>query len=297
MPDGGQDVGQLAVLGTGVVDVVGDDDRQPEALGQRRRLRDEPVVVGEEVMRQLDEEAARGRAVAGRPKIAAYRSATARAPVTIADPQPARQLPVPTAGQRDQSVRVLGQERLAEPGHALRAGHVGVRHEPAQAPPPDLRACQQDEVRPADPLTDPTQVLLDRRPMARQAGARRPGPDGHALGHVRGRRVSGDATGDATTWPTGGDDDPVRVGDDRVEQFDLETDDGMEPRRLRRAGEADRPVQAGMVGDGQPGQPQLDGPLDEVVGCGRPVEEREVGVAVEFGVRGLRHGSLRVGSG
>ena len=67
----------------------------------------------------------------------------------------------------------------------------------------------------------------------------------------------------------------------------------MEPGGLGRADEADRPVEPGMVRDGQPGQPQLDGPLDEVVRRGRPVEEREVGVAMEFGVRGLGHGSLR----
>ena len=71
---------------------------------------------------------------------------------------------------------------------------------------------------------------------------------------------------------------------------------GWSPDGLRRADEADRPVQAGVVRDGQPGQPQLDGPLDQVVRRGRPVEEREVGVAVEFGVRGRCHGSLRVGS-
>ena len=64
MPDRGQDVGQLAVLGAGVVGVVGDDDRESGRLGQSGRLADEPVVVGEEMVRQLDEEAARGRAVA-----------------------------------------------------------------------------------------------------------------------------------------------------------------------------------------------------------------------------------------
>ena len=67
----------------------------------------------------------------------------------------------------------------------------------------------------------------------------------------------------------------------------------MEPDRLGRADEADRAVQAVMVGDGQPGQPELDGPLDQLVRRRRPVEEREVGVAVEFGVRGRCHGSLR----
>ena len=89
---------------------------------------------------------------------------------------------------------------------------------------------------------------------------------------------------------------PDRVGDDRVEQLDLETDDRMDPDGLGCADETDRAVQAVVVRDGQPGQPQLDGPLDQVVRRGCPVEEREIGVAMEFGVRGLCHGSLRSGS-
>ncbi len=93
------------------------------------------------------------------------------------------------------------------------------------------------------------------------------------------------------------DDDPVRVGDRRIEQLDLESDDRMESGRLGRADEPDRAVQAVVVRDGQPGQPQVHGSVDELVGRGRPVEEREVGVAMEFGVRGRCHGSLRVGTG
>ena len=95
----------------------------------------------------------------------------------VAHPQPPGQLPVAAAGQRDEALGVLGEERLAEARHALRAGHVGPRHEPAQAPPADLRAGEQDEVRAADPLADPAQVLLDRLAMAGQPGAGRAGPD------------------------------------------------------------------------------------------------------------------------
>ena len=89
---------------------------------------------------------------------------------------------------------------------------------------------------------------------------------------------------------------PSGSGDGRIEQLDLETDDRMEPGRLGRADETDRAVQAGVVRDGEPGQPQLDGPIDQVVGRRGAVEEREVGVAMEFGVRGRCHGSLRSGS-
>ena len=62
--DRGEDVVELAVGGRGVVDVVGDDDREAEVRGEGRRLGHEPVVVGAAVVRQLEEEAARCRRVA-----------------------------------------------------------------------------------------------------------------------------------------------------------------------------------------------------------------------------------------
>lgn len=37
-----------------------------------------------------------------------------------------------------------------------------------------------------------------------------------------------------------------------------------------------------MIGDGQSGEPQLDGSLDEIVSRRGPVKEGEIGVAVEF---------------
>ncbi len=89
----------------------------------------------------------------------------------------------------------------------------------------------------------------------------------------------------------------MRIGDRRIEQLDLDADDRVEPGRLGGAGEPDRAVEAVVVGDGQPGQPQLDGPFDQIVRCRGAIEEREVGVAVEFGVRGLCHGSLRSEAG
>ena len=293
MADGGQDVRQLAILGAGVVDVVGDDDREAERLGQRRRLRHEPVVVGQEMVRQLDEEAARGRAVASpEERRVAFRDGPRPGPV--ARPQATDQLPVAAARQRDETLGVLGEEGLAEPRDGLRAGHVGARHEPAQAPPADLRSGEQDEMRAADPLDDPAQVLLDRGAMTGQSGMRRPRTGGQALGRVGQRTVARSGRGRSpTTGPACRDDDPVRIRDGRVEQLDLETDDRVEPDRLGRRHETDRSVQPGVVRDGQPGQAQLDGPLDEVVGRRRTVEEREIRVAVEFGVRGLRHGSLR----
>ena len=77
--DGGQDVGQFAVLGSGVMDVVGHHDRQAQLPGQHGGLGDEPVVVG----RRWCDSSMKKPLLAGpspRPKTAAYRSATARAP-------------------------------------------------------------------------------------------------------------------------------------------------------------------------------------------------------------------------
>ena len=70
----------------------------------------------------------------------------------------------------------------------------------------------------------------------------------------------------------------------------------MEPGGLGRADETDRAIEAVVVRDGQPGQPQFDGPFDEVIRGRGAVEEREVGVAMEFGVRGRCHEVLRSGS-
>ena len=138
-------------------------------------------------------------------------------PGAIADPQPACQLPVTTARQRDQALRVLGQERLAEAGHALGAGQVRPRHEPAQAPPADLRAGQQDEVRTAGPVPDAAQVLLDRIAMTRKPGTCRAWPGGQTLvdrGRPRTHRLVAGA-GAATAWPARPDHDLVRVRDGR----------------------------------------------------------------------------------
>ena len=259
------------------------------------------------MVRQLDEEAAGGRTVASpEERRVAFRDGPRPGPV--ARPQATDQLAVPAARQRDEPVGVLGQERLAEARDGLGPGHVRVRHEPAQAPPADLRSGEQDQVRPADPLDDPAQVLLDRGRDDRATGCATAG--GGRAG-LRWRRAAGGRRADreppgrsrhdpalwtggsATTGPAGRDDDPVRIRDGRIEQLDLETDDRVESHRLGRGHETDRAVQPGVVRDGQPGQAQLDRPLDQVVGRRGAIEEREVGVAVEFGVRGLRHGSLR----
>ncbi len=173
--DRGEDVVQLTVVGRGVVDVVGDDDRQPELGGERRRLRHEPVVVGQEVMRELDEEAARGGIVAT-PEQRRVALRDRPRPRSIAHPQATRDLPVATARQRDEAFVMLVEEGLAEARHALGPGQVRARDEPRQAPPADRRAGQQHEMRAARPLADPAQVLLDRVAVAGQTGALGAGP-------------------------------------------------------------------------------------------------------------------------
>ena len=151
-------------------------------------------------------------------------------------------------------------------GHALRAGEVGVRHEPAQAPLADLRRASSTRCGPRPRSADPAKVLLDRLAVAGEAGAAR-SVVGRGVPRSRsGRRcrVVADAP-PRRPRSARRDDDPVRVRDHGVAQLDLEPDDRVEPDRLGRADETDHAIQAVVVRDGQPGQPEFDGPLDEVV--------------------------------
>ena len=290
MADGGQDIGQLSIFRPGIVHIVGHHDRQAQLRGERRGLGDQPVVIGRQVMRQFDEEAAGTWPIpATERRGVALRDRPCAGPVP--HPQPPDQLPVATAGQGDEPLSLAGQQRLTESRHALRPGHVGLRHEPAQAAPADLGMGEQDQVRPATALADPAQVLLDRLAMTGQPRAPWSGPDRHALGGLVGREIApaGAGSGTASSRPPRDDDDPIRVRDGRVQQLDLQSDDRMQPHGLRRADEPDRSVKTRMVGDGQAGQPQLHGALHEVVRRRRPIEERKVRVAVELGVRGGCH--------
>ena len=63
----------------------------------------------------------------------------------------------------------------------------------------------------------------------------------------------------------------------------------METRLTGRGREPDDPVETLVVGDRERRQPELDRPVDELVGGRGTVQEREVRVAVELGV-GLRRG-------
>ena len=274
----------LAVLGRGVVDVVGDDDRQPELGRERRRFRHEPVVVGQEVVRELDEEAARCRAVAApeQRRVALGDGPRAR---PIADPQSTRDLPVAAARQRDEPLVILVEQRLAEARDALRPGQVRPRHEPAQASPAECGPGEQHEMRPARSRPDPAQVLLDRVAMAREPGTLGAWPCWTAFRHDRSESRRGRperpvaAARPRRRGRRGGIDDAGRVGNGRIDQLDLRPDDGVKALSSAAPDEPHRAIQAVVVGDGQPGQPERHGPRDQLVRCRGAVEEREVGVA------------------
>ena len=99
--DGDQHIGQLAILRPRVVAVVGDHDRQPEPLGQVGRLDDQEVVVGQEVVLQLQEEAGSEAAHRG---IALGQTTRHRVgPGTIAGQEPP-DLTVAASGERYQTL-------------------------------------------------------------------------------------------------------------------------------------------------------------------------------------------------
>ena len=169
MRDGRQDVAEFSIFRPSVMNIVRGDHRQAEFCGERCGLRHEPVVVGQEVMRELEEESARGRASAASkdPSVAFGDRA---GPCLIPHQQPPRDLAVSTTGQRNDALSVLGEQRLGEPRHSLGPGEIGMGNEPTEAPIPAGIPRQQHEMRTPLPLPDSTQVLLHDRPMAGQSG-------------------------------------------------------------------------------------------------------------------------------
>ncbi len=194
---------------------------------------------------------------------------------------------------------MLGEERLAEPWHALRPGQVRPADEPAQAAIADLVAGEQDEVRATLALADAAQVLSDGVPMTGQPGPLRTRPDRRAArpaarsgGPASGTapQVAGDGRRpSAADRPPTGHHDPVRVRTERVEQLELQPDDRVQPGLAGRGREPDDPVETLVIGDRERRQPELDRPLDELIGGRGAIQEREVRVAVELGV-GARDG-------
>ena len=273
MADRRQHVLELAALRPGVVDVVRHDDRQPELVGEGRRLGHEPVVVRQEVVRELEIEAAPGNRAGecrrGRPGA-----------LPIADPQPPGDLALATARQRDEALGVLGEQLVAEARHGLRPGEVRPRDEPAQAPIARCVAGEEDEVRTALALADPALILLDRLPMTGQpsplgAGPIRPALDGRSTRSSRRLRAMAVAPRRRPPRRAGRRAGTTsRSGSGTIaSSSSISTPmTGRIPAASAAAGEPDGAVEALVVGDRQAGQAELDRPLDQLVG--RPTRRR-----------------------
>ena len=205
--DGRQHVLEFTALRPGIVDVVRHHDRQPEFAGEARRLRHQPVVVRQEVVRQLEIEPARKPA----------RECRGGRPGTLAipDQEPPGDLAISTARQRNESLDVLGKQLVAEARNGLGPGEVRSRDEPAQAPIAGRVASEEDEVRTTLALADAAVVLLDRAPDDRAVGpapaaADPAGPRRHST-RLRRPSPTPSAAGRSAVPAGGRDDDPVRI--------------------------------------------------------------------------------------
>ena len=215
------------------------------------------------------------------PKRRASFRAAAAAPLPVAGEQPSRQLAVPAPRERHEALGVPGEQLVGEARHALRPRQVRGAGQTAEARVAGLVPREEHEVRSQLPRADAAQVLPAwiamtgrAEPLERRA-CRLPCP-GRWLGGRR--RLPAPPT-------TPRDDDPVGIGDGRVEELHLHPHDRAQPGLASGGREADRAVQALVVGHREAGQAELDRPLDEVIRRRRTVEEREVGVAVELGER------------
>jgi hypothetical protein len=115
--------------GVRVVDFVGHHRWQAELVGQGHQPGDQPVVVGLEVVRQLDEEMTLGE-VPGPAACGIERS------VALAGQQAPRHLAVAAAGQAEQVATCLVERGLDQPAledrELLLAGKVATRSQPRQ---------------------------------------------------------------------------------------------------------------------------------------------------------------------
>ena len=59
----------------------------------------------------------------------------------------------------------------------------------------------------------------------------------------------------------------------RIQQLDLYPDDRPQPRLLGSGRKSDHAVEAAVIRDRQPGQPELDGALDQLIRGGSAVQE------------------------
>jgi hypothetical protein len=150
---------------------------------------------------------------------------------------------------------------------------------------------------------DTSQILLDGIAMAGETGAvrARPGRQTFSAPRVIGEWLDARRSA-ATAWrPPARHHDSRRIerrcderrcderrcdGGRRVGQFYLYPHDRPQPGLLGRGRKSNHAVEAAVICDRQAGQSQLNGTFDQLVRRRGTVEEREVGVAVEFGVGG-----------
>src|SRR5687768_7065757 len=143
MTDADEDVLEPMTVRIGVMDFVGDRGRQADLLGQRRQLRDEPVVVGLKVMAQLDVEVAVGEVDGPRFRYGASRLAVA------AEQEPSH-LAVATAGEAEEMAARLVERRLDQPAledrELLLTRQVATTRQAGEGGVAVDVACQKNEV-------------------------------------------------------------------------------------------------------------------------------------------------------
>jgi hypothetical protein len=135
-------------------------------------------------------------------------------------------------------------------------------------------------MRPSLARANAAQILAHRVAMPGHSLPFRAWPHGHSVtrGDGRLRALTAHAT-------AAGNDDVVGIRQQRVEQLDLEPDEAVDARLFGGGHEADRAVQAVMIGHRDAGQPELARTLHEVVRRRCAVQEREVRMAVKLRVR------------
>jgi hypothetical protein len=141
-------------------------------------------------------------------------------------------------------------------------------------------------MRAARSLADAAVVLSHGITMTRELRPGRAWPGGLTLDGMwpLGRPLSA-----TTAPPARRDDDSIRVRDRWVEQLDLRPDDTVEVRLLGGTHEPDRTIQTVPIRGSETRQSASDRLFDEIVWRRGTIEEREIGVRVELGVRSHRH--------
>ncbi len=162
----------------------------------------------------------------------------------------------------------VDQQRQLAGGGGRSVGHQGGRHRALAAagehlPPPAVGPGQVGQRRLGQPL-------LPRRHVGRAGG---PAQAGVAVG-VAGQNQQVAALGVGH---------PLLRAPGQVEG-ELGAEDGGHAQGGRRLGEPDHAVEAVVVGEGQGLEPEAGRLLGQLLGMGGPVEEAEVGVAVQLGV-------------